>query len=333
MTNAPGLAPIEILTNGRRSHTGRLTMAERRVRLQRLVQRAPEAIVKVSGGGQTAQHIRAHMDYITRHGKLPGLTDDGEVIQGREAVKELVDAWDLDIVRTGPRIKRQAFNIVLSMPRNTDAQGLKTAAERFARDTFYGRHPYLTVLHTDTAHPHVHLVVKAEGYDGQRLYIRKADLEQWRERFAEKLREQGIEANATPRELRGQTRKAKKQPVHHAERRGASHVTRAKAEEAGRELRTGAAPDRPWEEKITARRKTLVGALLATAQELQQAGDRSMAQSLVQFARDLPPLETERHVIKQRLVASLEPSRQAQRRQTAPREPTPPRDHEQDRER
>ena len=53
-------------------------------------------------------------------------------------------------------------------------------------------------------HPHVHLVVKAEHeYGGRRLNPRKADLQRWRERFAEYLTELGVSPTATRREDRG----------------------------------------------------------------------------------------------------------------------------------
>ena len=63
------------------------------------------------------------------------------------------------------------------------------------------------VLHTfetdpdpkPSPHPHVHLTVKAVGLDGVRLNPRKADLQRWREGFAEALREHGIEATTTSR--------------------------------------------------------------------------------------------------------------------------------------
>ena len=53
------------------------------------------------------------------------------------------------------------------------------------------------VLHDHQANPHVHLSVKAESKHGQRLNPRKADLHRWRETFAERLQEWGIDAEAT----------------------------------------------------------------------------------------------------------------------------------------
>jgi hypothetical protein len=57
------------------------------------------------------------------------------------------------------------------------------------------------VLHTDQPHPHVHMVVKAESDEGQRLRIGKEKLRQWRDDFARMMREQGIAANATSRSI------------------------------------------------------------------------------------------------------------------------------------
>ena len=55
-----------------------------------------------------------------------------------------------------------------------------TAGKNFAWEDFGLKHRYAMVLHTDEPHPHVHLVVRAMGYDGQRLNIRKATLREWR---------------------------------------------------------------------------------------------------------------------------------------------------------
>lgn len=57
--------------------------------------------------------------------------------------------------------------------------------------------------------------------------------------FAERLREQGIDANATPRDLRGQTRKSKKPSVYFAEKRGTSTVLKSKFQQARQELEEG----------------------------------------------------------------------------------------------
>ena len=58
-------------------------------------------------------------------------------------------------------------------------------------------------------HPHVHLCVLMRDTYGQRLNPRKNDLFEWRVRFAEKLREEGVECAATKRQHRGKILKLK----------------------------------------------------------------------------------------------------------------------------
>ena len=98
--------------------------------------------------------------------------------------------------------RREAFNVMLSMPKGTNTMILQKAAREFAKIEF-ADHRYVMVLHTHQANPHVHLSVKAESKHGERLNPRKADLHRWRETFAERLRELGIDAEATRQATRG----------------------------------------------------------------------------------------------------------------------------------
>lgn len=87
---------------------------------------------------------------------------------------------------------------------------LTSHTKAFAREKFGLKHRYVMALHTHQRHPHVHLVVKAGGTDGRRLHIDKAVQCEWRQDFARQMRKQGIAANATPRSVRGQTKRAPK---------------------------------------------------------------------------------------------------------------------------
>ena len=118
--------------------------------------------------------------------------------EGKEALHDLAEQWRrggsfLDET-TLPR--REAFNIMLSMPRGTDPLVVQRAAREFARAEL-SDHRYVMVLHDHQANPHVHISVRAESRHGERLNPRKADLQRWRETFAEKLRGWGIDAEAT----------------------------------------------------------------------------------------------------------------------------------------
>jgi len=165
-------------------------------------------MVKVTGGGASSGAVAAHVSYIGRQGQVELETDEGERVIGRAAQREILKSWQLDLCagqyrrqRNGyapKRSTRLVYNIVLSMPWPTAPEKVLVAARAFAREKFALRHRYALVLHTDQKHPHVHLVVKAEPSRGRRLRIDKATLRIWREDFAKNMREQGVEANATP---------------------------------------------------------------------------------------------------------------------------------------
>jgi len=69
--------------------------SEHLAQIARTVRRAPEVIVKVSGGGKTPGAVAAHFRYITRRGALELETDDGERHRGRDLPAQLVEDWDL----------------------------------------------------------------------------------------------------------------------------------------------------------------------------------------------------------------------------------------------
>lgn len=147
--------------------------------------------------------IAAHFRYISKNGRLPIEDDRGVVEQGKGALAEIERQWRFGgayIDDAGHR--REAFNIMLSMPRGTDPLVVQRAAREFAKLEL-ADYRYVMVLHDHQANPHVHLSVKAESKHGQRLDPRKADLHRWRERFAEQLREQGIDAEASRQAARG----------------------------------------------------------------------------------------------------------------------------------
>jgi Relaxase/Mobilisation nuclease domain len=167
------------------------------------VRRAPQVMVKVTGGGRGMGAIAAHLRYIAKGGRLPFEDDRSVTRDGKEALRAVVDQWRLGGSRI-PEVseRREAFNVMLSMPAGTKPEFVLQAAREFAK-TELANHRYVMVLHTHQANPHVHLAVRAEGRDGKRLNPRKDDLRRWREIFAEKLRERGIEAEASSQITRG----------------------------------------------------------------------------------------------------------------------------------
>ena len=146
-----------------------------------VIRGAPQVMVKITGGGRGMGAIAAHFRYISKSGRLPIEDDRGMVREGKESLHALADQWrHAGALIPEHSMRREAFNLMLSMPAGTPASALQAAARAFAR-TELSNHRHVMVLHTHQANPHVHLSVRAEGRDGQRLNPRKVDLRRWRE--------------------------------------------------------------------------------------------------------------------------------------------------------
>jgi len=107
-----------------------------------------------------------------QEGRPPFEDDRGGVEQGKDALKEIERQWRFGGAYIGDAVpRREAFNVMLSMPRGTDPLAVQRAAREFARIELAG-HRYVMVLHDHQANPHVHLSVKAESRHGIRLLAR-----------------------------------------------------------------------------------------------------------------------------------------------------------------
>ena len=310
------LAELDLVSYGRRGRHTLLQFSPSQLeQIGRTVSGVPEVMVKVSGGGKSANAVQAHFAYIDRHGKLEVNTDEGERLQGNEVADYLVDDWNLDAgkgqYRPGPkagekdRRPKQVHNIVFSMPAGTAPEKLLAATQKFAREKFALQHRYAMVLHTDQGHPHVHLVVKAQNEDGQRLNIRKATLRRWREDFAGTLRELGVGANATPAALRGQPKDRKKDGIYRAVKRGQSTFMRRKVERVADELQHGRLAPESGKARLLATRGHLVEDWGATKALLRAQGQESLAQIVEAYVRRMPAVATEKVVVAKGLLAQL----------------------------
>lgn len=285
---------------------GRLTLAMR-AKLERIVRRAPEVMVKITGRTKGVAHLRSHLAYITRNGELDAETEQGATLAGRSGLKDLQQRWEDDVGLDDKRRRdgSLSINIILSMPAGTDAIAVKDSARAFAIETFDYNHDYVFVQHLDDKHPHVHLTVRSLGHDGKRLNPRKADLQAWRERFAGELRVRGISAEATPRRTRGRVRKADRGAVVALRKRKIMpEVDRLAREEVLREARGGKTAERPWDNRIKSRQDAIRQRYLDYAVELQRSGaerDQALARQIRQFVKDMPAIETRRHVLKKEL--------------------------------
>ena len=206
-------APLfDLASYGRRGpgHRPALTQAEV-AHAMRTVRGVAEVMIKVSGGARTIRGVAAHLEYLETRADIE--TDEGLVLADRGLGRELLKGWDLEVdeirrhtsraIAAGRKPPKLVHNLVLSMPKGTPPDRLHNAVRKFAVEKFGLQHRYVMALHTDQAHPHVHVVVKAISEQGERLNIRRATLREWRRDFAQYLLEYGVEANATERAVRG----------------------------------------------------------------------------------------------------------------------------------
>jgi type IV secretion system T-DNA border endonuclease VirD2 len=174
-----------------------------RAKLARIVRKAPEVVVKVTGRQQGAKHVKAHLDYIGRKGDLDIETRDGEILTSKDEISERAAEWS-DTLQWRSRPTVSSVSLIFSMPAGTDPDKVLAAVRALAHTELSDNHDYVMALHTDTLRPHVHLTVQAEGLDRTRFNPRPVQLNRFRERFARELRARGVAAEATPRRARGQ---------------------------------------------------------------------------------------------------------------------------------
>ena len=317
--NVPGggqLAELDLVSHGRRGRETPLQFSPAEIeQIRRTVRGVPEVMVKVSGGGKSAAGVQAHFAYIDRHGKLEVHTDEGERLQGKDVAAHLVDDWNLDAgkgqYRPEPKAgekdtrPKQVHNIVFSMPAGTPPEKLLAATQTFARQKFADKHRYALVLHTDQRHPHVHLVVKAQSEEGDRLHIRKATLRQWRADFASELRELGVAANATPTALRGRPKSSKPDGIYRALKRGQSTFIRRRVKGVAEELRRGHITPEPGRRKLLATRAKVVEAWEAAAAVMRANGQEVLAKDVEAYVQRMPAVVTEKEGVAKGLLSQL----------------------------
>ena len=178
------------------------------------------------------------------------------------------------------------------------------AAKTFAREKFALKHQYAMALHTHQEHPHVHLVVKAEDYHGHRLHIDKALLREWRQDFARTMQDQGIAANATPRAVRGQSKRADNAAMFWARRRG-SYMDRERIKSVATELSTTGTVRDTAREKLHETRKAVVTGWMGIADSLDTQGEIVLAGDVRYFASHLAPVLTGRERLAHEFVQHL----------------------------
>jgi len=288
--------------------------------IARTTKKTPEVMVKITGTKndlnkcRNIKEIKAHIDYISRNGKVEMEDERGNIYLGTDDTRDICNIWatgKIGIRQTGGR-RREAHKIMLSMPPGTDRASVKDAARSFAAKEFKN-HQYILATHDDTNHPHVHLTVKAVSNNGVRLNPRKNDLQHWREGFAEQLREHGIEANATPRRVRGLVKKAERQAVRHineefekGKKKSPAKVEVSQRKAAAQEVTKEGKHINPARENIEKSRRETLAAYGQIARALSKGGaeDRALALQIVNLVKNMPQPETKHQALVKAYVKS-----------------------------
>jgi hypothetical protein len=297
---------------GLRDSAARTAMV--RAQLARIVSRSPQVMVKVTGRQHGAAHALANFQYIAgkegREGRDEGIeTDRGEIVKDPVRMKEIADRWDRNNLAVGERrVGATSISMVFSMPPGTNADKLKDSVREFAAGEF-GGHEWVMARHTDAPHPHVHLTVARVGREMERLDPRIDDLKHYRERFAELLRERGIEVDASSRFDRGFANKGERTPFYRMKERAKAARDPSMIPRKSKEARTEAEKrvasvglnDSP---SLRDRDRVVIGAqqlkreaYALAAEALGQsddAGDRQLGAQLKTYVGEMPqPMTTD----------------------------------------
>jgi hypothetical protein len=175
------------------------------VRSLRIAQRRPQAILKITRYGRGGHKIIGHAHYVRRHGELALEDEAGNVVDEpaaiRRRVRQWVEAAGAGMEEPGEETKRKrrvTAHFVLDAGAAAKPEKLSQAAREFLAERF-GRdgHEYWFVRHDDTRQPHVHVILNLQNGEGRRLHTGVAEVQAWREQFAETARRHGIEVDAS----------------------------------------------------------------------------------------------------------------------------------------
>ncbi|TPE47893.1 relaxase/mobilization nuclease domain-containing protein [Amaricoccus solimangrovi] len=191
-----------------------LSGRRRRAAIAGVLSPSPQAMVKLigTGGARNARGLGAQMNYLGRSGAVALRASEsgfGVEITAGEASRIAADWGMPEADRGGPD---RTSHFVVSFPRGTDPEAAERAGRAWAAELFdsgaYGdRWDYYTAFHTDTAYPHIHVVVGRRGLDeGTWLRISSwgaISFDRLREVQVEVAAREGIALTGTARLARG----------------------------------------------------------------------------------------------------------------------------------
>jgi len=302
-----------------------------------IAKKTPEVMVKITGFSSGSGGIKSHFDYISRiddanKDNVEIENEKGQVFKSKDEVEEAYSSWvnDIKSYREGKR-SRDVVNLVLSMPAGTNAEKVKEAVRRFASNAFSENHEYVFALHTDEDHPHVHLDIKMRGYNQVKLNPRKADLQNWREGFAEELRGLGVSAVASNRRARGVTKKTINSVVNQINEGDKTHkkrvakTTALQIKDAVDEIIGGSKGEisrsKPWEKTVQNNLDKVKEQYANVIKELSATGkkeDQVLAKELNSFLSEIPKqANTQNDELKRKALEDIQGGKQVREAEKA----------------
>jgi type IV secretion system T-DNA border endonuclease VirD2 len=176
----------------------------------------PAVLKKIGKGGTAnAKELAAQMDYL--FSKSASIFGNGVVLDSdakgltKDERNEVVGDWVEDW-RGSPK-NGHTTHLLMSFPSNVRPEKAKLIAEAWAVEMFQsGEHQddvwsYVAALHTDKAHPHVHMVINNRGTVNDSWFFMAEEhafnLEVMKERMVAIAAEEGVFLDATSRAERG----------------------------------------------------------------------------------------------------------------------------------
>lgn len=276
-----------------------------------IAKRGPQAVLKILSYRQGWSQVLRTMTYVLKKADYRYVRDGDALVEGRDTVLPMLDEWEADFSN---RVNaRDAVHMEVSGPAGSDREAVFAAARAMALEIFGPNHSYLVAEHRDTKHPHAHIMVKMRGHDGKALDPKKTDLNVWRETFAAKAREQGLNLQASSRAARGVGRKGQGRAVNQMIKRGVTPETVSQRRlAAARDLSEGRTAANAFEAAAIKRYYVEKQAMQVAAERMNATGQatagktgadlRDLAQAMATYAKEMPLPVSERQSIMQTLA-------------------------------
>jgi hypothetical protein len=166
--------------------------------------RENQVVFKITSFSESPSAIGKTLNYNSRQGDLmlfDNLDNPLQVSEDSQVYKNFVN--EIKWLNVGEhKTKRLTMNFIVSLSEGTPKREFEEGTREFLNQHF-GNQPYLYTFHDDTEHYHGHVVAGLRNYQGQRIVTSKDQLLVWRQGFADALKNQGVEAEATPALSRG----------------------------------------------------------------------------------------------------------------------------------